>query len=156
MLYNLIITPIETIVGWTFFFFNKKFAMFGPAAAIVGVSLIIDFLALPLYNIADSIQEKERKIQKSLEKGIKRIKTCFKGDEQFMMLQTYYKQNNYHPLYVAYSRQMVGSLPVGIMTKGDLDLPYWPTYDNAVFKEIWGHTTGKYLWVLADILKMYK
>lgn len=100
MLYNLIITPIETIVGWTFFFFNKKFAMFGPAAAIVGVSLIINFLALPLYNIADSIQEKERKIQKSLEKGVKRIKKCFKGDEQFMMLQTYYKQNNYHPLYV--------------------------------------------------------
>ena len=100
MLYNLIITPIETIVGWTFFFFNKKFAMFGPAAAIVGVSLIINFLALPLYNIADSIQEKERKIQKSLEKGVKRIKSCFKGDEQFMMLQTYYKQNNYHPLYV--------------------------------------------------------
>ncbi len=100
MLYNLIITPIETIVGWTFFFFNKKFSMFGPAAAIVGVSLIINFLALPLYNIADSIQEKERKIQKSLEKGVKRIKSCFKGDEQFMILQTYYKQNNYHPLYV--------------------------------------------------------
>ena len=100
MLYNLIITPIETIVGWTFFFFNKKFSMFGPAAAIVGVSLIINFLALPLYNIADSLQEKERQIQKSLEKGIKRIKHAFKGDEQFMILQTYYKQNNYHPLYV--------------------------------------------------------
>lgn len=100
MLYNLIITPIETIVGWTFFFFNKKFSMFGPAAAIVGVSLIINFLALPLYNIADSLQERERQIQKSLEKGIKRIKHAFKGDEQFMILQTYYKQNNYHPLYV--------------------------------------------------------
>ena len=100
MLYNLIITPIETIVDWTFSFFIKKFHMFGPAAAIVGVSLIINFLALPLYNIADSIQEKERKIQKSLENGVKRIKRCFKGDEQFMILQTYYKQNNYHPLYV--------------------------------------------------------
>ena len=60
---------------------------------------------------------------------------------------------NYHPLYVAFSRQMVGALPVGIMTKGDNDMPYWPVRDHAVFKEIWGHTTGKYLWVLADLIK---
>ena len=60
---------------------------------------------------------------------------------------------NYHPLYVAYSNQMMGSLPVGIKTLGDSDQPYWPAYDNAVFKEIWGHTTGKYLGVLADLLK---
>ena len=78
------------------------------------------------------------------------------GKNPFASSTMYGEGYNYHPLYVAYSRQMVGSLPVGIMTKGDLDLPYWPTYDNAVFKEIWGHTTGKYLWVLADILKMYK
>ncbi len=60
---------------------------------------------------------------------------------------------NYHPLYVAFSRQMVGALPVGIMTNGDNDSPYWPVRDHAVFKEIWGHTTGKYLWVLADLIK---
>jgi hypothetical protein len=60
---------------------------------------------------------------------------------------------NYHPLYVAFSRQMVGALPVGIMTNGDNDKPYWPVRDHAVFKEIWGHTTGKYLWVLADLIK---
>ena len=61
---------------------------------------------------------------------------------------------NPYPNTVAYSRQMVGALPVGIKTKGDYDVPYWPTIDNSVFKEIWGHTTGKYLWVLADIKKM--
>ena len=60
---------------------------------------------------------------------------------------------NYHPLYVAYSNQMVGSLPVGIKTLEDSDEPYWPAYDNAVFKEIWGHTTGKYLAVLADLIQ---
>mgnify|MGYP003391210596 FL=1 len=58
---------------------------------------------------------------------------------------------NYHPLYVAFSPQMVGALPVGIMTLGEADLPYWPMMTQAVYKEIWGHTTGKYLWVLADI-----
>ena len=74
------------------------------------------------------------------------------GKNPFASSTMYGLGYNYHPLYVAYSRQMVGALPVGIMTKGDLDLPYWPTYDNAVFKEVWGHTSGKYLWVLSDIL----
>lgn len=74
------------------------------------------------------------------------------GKNPFASSTMYGEGHNYHPLYVAFSRQMVGALPVGIMTKGDLDLPYWPTYNNAVFKEIWGHTTGKYLWVLADLM----
>lgn len=58
-----------------------------------------------------------------------------------------------HPLYVAFSKQMIGSLPVGIKTNKEHDLPYWPCYTNAVFKEIWGHTTGKFLDVLSDILR---
>jgi len=48
---------------------------------------------------------------------------------------------------------MVGALPVGIRTYEDFDAPYWPTINNAVYKEIWGHTTGKFLWVLADLVK---
>ena len=100
MLYNLIISPIEMIVNWVFTFFTIKFSNFGIIGAIFGVSLVINFLALPLYNIADSLQEKERKISKSLEYRVNRIKKAFKGDERFMMIQTYYRQNNYNPLYV--------------------------------------------------------
>ncbi len=74
------------------------------------------------------------------------------GKNPFASSTMYGEGYNYHPLYVAFSKQMVGALPVGIESKGNNDLPYWPTYNNAVFKEIWGHTTGKYLWVLADIL----
>jgi len=78
------------------------------------------------------------------------------GFNPFSTSQMYGEGYNYHDLYVAFSRQMVGALPVGIMTKGDLDAPYWPDYTNAVFKEIWGHTTSKFLGVLADILKSNK
>ena len=62
--------------------------------------------------------------------------------------------DNYHPLYVAFSKQMVGALPVGFMTYKDDDAPYWPVKNNAVYKEIWGHTSGKFIWVLKDILEM--
>lgn len=98
MFYN---APIEVIVDWVFllvytFTFNKL----GIIASVIGVSLIINFLALPLYNIADRLQEKERQISRKLEYRVKRIRKAFKGDEQFMILQEYYRQNNYHPLYV--------------------------------------------------------
>ncbi len=98
--YNLIIAPIEMIVDWVFTFFFTKLHMLGAIGAIYGVSIAINFLALPLYNIADALQEKEKRISKSLEYRVKRIKKAFKGDEQFMILQEYYRQNNYHPLYV--------------------------------------------------------
>ena len=74
------------------------------------------------------------------------------GKNPFASCTMYGEGNNYHPLYVAFSRQIVGSLPVGIKTKDNNDVPYWPTINNAVYKEIWGHTTAKYLWVLADVL----
>lgn len=73
------------------------------------------------------------------------------GKNPFASSTMYGEGHNYHPLYVAFSPQLVGALPVGIKTLGDNDIPYWPTVNNAVFKEIWGHTTGKYLWVLVDL-----
>ena len=76
------------------------------------------------------------------------------GKNPFASSTMYGEGYNYHPLYVAFSPQMVGALPVGIMTKGFDDVPYWPMMTQAVYKEIWGHTTGKYLWVLADIEKV--
>lgn len=98
-LYSIIISPIETVVDWVFLFIINKIDAVGVIGAVVGVSLAINFLALPLYNIADRLQEKERDIARAMEPKIKRIKKAFKGDEQFMMLQTYYRQNHYHPLY---------------------------------------------------------
>ncbi|MEL3903900.1 MAG: YidC/Oxa1 family membrane protein insertase [Treponemataceae bacterium] len=100
MLYNLIIMPIESIVDWTFLLISGRMASIGIIGAIVGVSLVINFLALPLYIIADRLQEKERQLSRKLDYRVKRIKKAFSGDEQFMILQTYYRQNNYHPLYV--------------------------------------------------------
>ncbi len=73
------------------------------------------------------------------------------GKNPFSSSTMYGEGHNFHPLYVAFSPQLVGALPVGIKTLGHHDKPYWPTVNNAVFKEIWGHTTGKYLWILADL-----
>lgn len=99
MLYNIIISPIENLLELVFYFSINFLSSFGIIGAIVAVSLVVNFLALPLYNVADDIQENERELQKRLAYRTSRIRQGFKGDERFMMLSTYYRQNGYHPLY---------------------------------------------------------
>ena len=71
-----------------------------PGLSITALSLVMNFLVLPLYMRSDAIQEEEQKIEAKLAPGIAHIKKTFKGDEQVMMLQTYYRQNHYKPTYV--------------------------------------------------------
>jgi YidC/Oxa1 family membrane protein insertase len=49
--------------------------------------------------MAERWQSTERDIINRLRPKIKKIKSVFSGDEQFMILSTYYRQNHYHPLY---------------------------------------------------------
>ena len=98
--YNLIIAPIELIIEFVFVFAKEKICAGGGIfASIVTVSLAVNFLALPLYNIADNLQKKERDIQRKMAKWLSHIKKTFSGDERFMMIQEYYRQTGYHPLY---------------------------------------------------------
>ncbi|MBP5180221.1 MAG: membrane protein insertase YidC, partial [Clostridiales bacterium] len=68
--------------------------------AIIILSLAVNFLVLPLYKRADEVQKEERDLEASLAEGIAHIKKTFRGDERMMMLQTFYDQNNYSPLFV--------------------------------------------------------
>lgn len=40
----------------------------------------------------------ERNIQKKMKPEVDKIKTVFKGNEQYMILSTYYRQMHYHPI----------------------------------------------------------
>ena len=71
-----------------------------PAASIAVLSLAINFLVLPLYRRADIMQESERDMERKLQKGVDHIKKTFSGDERMLMLQTYYRQSGYKPVYV--------------------------------------------------------
>ncbi|MBQ4562960.1 MAG: YidC/Oxa1 family membrane protein insertase [Lachnospiraceae bacterium] len=69
-----------------------------PGLAIVALSLVMNLLVLPLYKRADAMQERARDMEAKLRDGIAHIKKTFSGDERMMILQTYYRQNNYSPL----------------------------------------------------------
>ena len=97
ILYSLIIGPLELFFEVVFAIANR--IINNPGLSIITLSLAMNFLVLPLYKRADAMQEEERLISERLKKGIAHIKKTFKGDERFMMLQTYYRQNNYKPSY---------------------------------------------------------
>ena len=100
ILYNIIISPIELVVEIVFEFMFRLVGSLqtNQGLAVIGVSLTISLLTLPLYQRADAVQQKQRDAQKSMAHWINHIKKTFKGDERFMMLQTYYRENNYSPL----------------------------------------------------------
>ena len=68
-------------------------------AAVIPLSLCLNFLLLPLYNRADAIQKAEREREQLMAPGVDHINSVFKGDERYMMLQAYYRLHSYKPVY---------------------------------------------------------
>jgi len=96
-LYTVIIYPIVQIIEVVFIIARKTFDETG--LAVVCVSGAVSLLCLPIYAVAEKWQEIERDTQKRLAAKTAKIKAVFKGDERFMILAAYYRQNHYHPIY---------------------------------------------------------
>ena len=96
-LYQIFIMPL---IQLTEFFYSLFFEVTGnQGIAVIGLSFVVTIFTLPLYMVAEQWQETERNIQKKLKPGVERIKNTFKGDEQYMILTAFYKENHYHPIY---------------------------------------------------------
>jgi YidC/Oxa1 family membrane protein insertase len=96
-LYAVIIFPIEQIIEIVYTLIYKIFEI--PGVSVIGVSFAVTFMSLPLYIIAEKWQDAERQTINKLKPKTEKIKQVFKGDEQYMILSAYYRQNGYHPIY---------------------------------------------------------
>jgi len=54
------------------------------------------------------------------------------------------------PLYSVSVNDIVGALPVGMMTRENADRPYWPATNTYVFKEVGVHPAARWLGALAE------
>lgn len=95
ILYAIFIGPLHLVFEIIYVIANRFIGH--PGLAIIILSLIMNFLVLPLYKRSDAMQEAARDIEEKLRDGVTHIKKSFTGDEQMMILQTYYRQNNYKP-----------------------------------------------------------
>lgn len=96
-IYQVIIRPLQLL--FEFIFAISCRLTYSPGFSIIMMSLLINILLLPFYKRADQIQAEENELEKKMKRGVAHIKKTFHGDERFMMLQTYYRQNNYKPGY---------------------------------------------------------
>ena len=147
ILYSVLIQPLqivfEIIYGMAFDIYNSH------VLSILALSVAMNFLVLPLYRRADAMQDEEREIEAKLSAGVEHIKKTFKGDEKMMMLQTYYRQNNYKPIYALKgATSLLLQIPFFIASY-DFDIAknngnqYLPAIWFSVHDSIWEHKNWK-------------
>jgi hypothetical protein len=74
------------------------------------------------------------------------------GRNPFCQSLMFGEGHDYAPQYTAMSGDMVGSLPVGIQTRENRDLPYWPAANCYNYKEVWVHPSARWLAIMTDVL----
>ncbi len=95
-LYTIVIYPLYLLIEFIYTFFYRITDIAG--VSVIGVSIGITLLCLPLYAVAEHWQQVERDVQKKLSSVLEHIKATFTGDERYMMTTAYYSENHYHPM----------------------------------------------------------
>ncbi len=73
------------------------------------------------------------------------------GRNPFSQSTMYGEGYDFPPLYSVMSGDMVGGLPVGIQTRGNSDVPYWPVQNTWTYKEIWTRPVIRWIWLMKDL-----
>lgn len=63
----------------------------------------------------------------------------------------YGEGSNYGQQYTALLGETVGEMPVGVQTRANEDLPYWPPANIATYREVWTTPPARWLWIAADL-----
>ncbi|HUQ18516.1 MAG TPA: glycoside hydrolase family 9 protein [Gemmatimonadaceae bacterium] len=73
------------------------------------------------------------------------------GRNPFGQSTMYGEGYNWAQQYSVSSGDFVGSLPVGMQSRGTTDLPYWPSQNMYVYKEVWVHPVARWIWLMGDL-----
>lgn len=58
--------------------------------------------------------------------------------------------SNYPQQYTALPGETVGEIPVGMQSRFNGDTPYWPQFNTATYKEVWGSSAGRWFSLIAE------
>ena len=95
--YNIVIGPLLMLYKYVFVAIYR--ISLNPIHSLLGLSLIVSFITLPMYNRADAYQKEDSEKRRSMEKSLSHIKKTFRGEERYYMTQEYYRSQNYKPIY---------------------------------------------------------
>lgn len=58
--------------------------------------------------------------------------------------------SNYPQLHTALPGETVGGIPVGMQSRFNDDTPYWPQFNTATYKELWGAPAARWMSLIAE------
>lgn len=98
LLYDLLIQPL--VLFYDILFTLLYGLIDNPVPTIMALSIVINFIVLPLYRKADALQKAEQEQMKRMKPWVSHIRKHFSGDERFMIQSAYYRTEHYNPLSV--------------------------------------------------------
>lgn len=72
------------------------------------------------------------------------------GKNPFGQSLIYGEGSNYAQQYCALPGEVVGEIPVGMQSRFNEDTPYWPQFNTATYKEVWGSSAGKWISLISE------
>lgn len=96
ILYQTLFYPLELLFELVYSLEMRFISSSG--ICIVLLSLFLNLLLFPVYELLYNIERQQKKKEKLLSDWTSHIRKTFRGDERFFMLKTYYRQNQYHPI----------------------------------------------------------
>ncbi|HPT20662.1 MAG TPA: glycoside hydrolase family 9 protein [Bacteroidales bacterium] len=58
--------------------------------------------------------------------------------------------SNYGQLYTALPGETVGEISVGMQSRFNEDTPYWPNFNTATYKEVWGSSAARWFSLISE------
>ena len=74
------------------------------------------------------------------------------GKNPFGESLIYGEGSRYGQQYTALLGETVGEIPVGVQTRRNEDLPYWPQANIATYREVWTTPVRCWMWIAADLI----
>ncbi|MBS1749094.1 MAG: glycoside hydrolase family 9 protein, partial [Bacteroidetes bacterium] len=72
------------------------------------------------------------------------------GKNPFGQSYVWGEGSNYPQLYTALPGETVGAIPVGMQSRFNEDTPYWPQFNTATYKEVWGAPAARWMSLIAE------
>ena len=75
------------------------------------------------------------------------------GKNPFAQSLQYGMGRRYASQYAVFPGELSGEIPVGIQTRGDEDVPFWPLGCNATYKEVWTSSVSRWVGLISLLME---
>ncbi len=92
---SLFLQPLMMIYA---FLFGMTPDIFGAGAQLIGFSVMLNLILLPIYNQMEQRSRRGRPVKARVAADVARMKQHFRGRERYFYIRAVYRQHGYHPI----------------------------------------------------------